>query len=236
MFGGRMGWVLALALAACGSDGVSGPVEVSLRLTNVSDDTNWALGDGATLTVGLAPGAFVVTTAPDGVFAPGQPATAELETLAEQGDPSALLASLSSDEAVSDADVVGDRDNPDYRESPIGPGGEATFTTVLGEGETLVVAVMLGPSNDTFLGTPEGGLTVDAVAEGADLTGRMVWWDAGTEVDEPLGEGSHQPSVSESGAGEPEGAPVGPQDDLDLPGVAEVVRLEVVTVSAVGEP
>lgn len=230
MIGRRMGCVVALALAACGSDGISGPVEVALRLTNVSDDTTWALGDGAPLTVGLAPGAFVVSTAPNEVFAPGQPASGELETLAEQGDPSALLASASADEAVSDADVVGDRDNPDYQESPIGPGGEATFTTVVGEGEALVVAVMLGPSNDTFLGTPEGGLTAEAFAEGADLTGRLSWWDAGTEVDEPLGEGAHQPSVSEPGAGEPEGAPVGPQDDLDLPGVAEVVRLEVLTV------
>lgn len=65
------------------------------RIENISTGTTLALPDGSTVAVPLSPGVFVVHTAPAPLFTEGMADRGEgLEGIAEDGDPTALFASL----------------------------------------------------------------------------------------------------------------------------------------------
>ena len=76
------------------------------------------------------------------------------------------------------------------------PGTKAILILDVVEGQAFVAASMLGPSNDTFVATKPGGIDASSLIVQApqDITSSFVWMDAGTEVNEPLGEGPNQVS------------------------------------------
>jgi hypothetical protein len=215
--------VLVLGCAAV-EEGPAGAAEVLFTVTNVSDEGTWRRSDGEALALVLAPGVYAVTSDPDALLAEGQVASPGLERLAETGDGSLLLEELEDDAAVAWADLLGDENNPTYADDPILPGGSATAPLAIEEGLSLVVWMMLGPSNDTFLGTPPGGVALTAL-EGSGAA--LAWWDAGTEVNEPIGEGASQVSVAPgTEAGEVEGGTV-QRVTAGLPDAGDVAEVVV---------
>lgn len=214
------------------------PVLLRLTLENISTPQTFTGADDKPVTLALAPGVFFVTSDSAKIFAKGQAASKPLEVLAETGAPVELLELHQGAPYVSQSGIIGDVNNPDYKESPLLPGGRAGFVVELEPGEQasearLVIAMMLGPSNDTFLGTLDGGIALDALKEG-EQTMLLQWWDAGTEVNEPLGEGAHQVSQApgtETGQEQGESLQsvvfVDGQGATLLPQVAQVVRLTI---------
>ncbi len=142
----------------------------------------------------LAPGAFAVHTSMDTLFAEGQPDRGEgLEALAEDGDPSALVASLQATETVA---IAGAFTNPDSgtEAGPALPGSNYSFSFEAVPGDYLSFATMFVQSNDWFFAPTSSGISLfdgDVPLEG-DITDRIVLWDAGTEVDEEPGSGANQ--------------------------------------------
>ncbi len=176
-----------------------------------------------TITNTAAPGGFsitpVYTAFHDGnfdAFTVGQPASAGLEPLAEDGIVSGLPAERLPQSPASVATVLA---QPANGPPPIDPGESSTMRiTVDGKvNRYFTFLSMLVPTNDTFLGNDDPFAYELFDAGGAflgtqtiDVTGSLLF-DAGTEVNDPLGtpafvldpNGSFLPSVDENGTVQP---------------------------------
>ena len=109
------------------------------------------------------------------------------------------------------------------QDGPIGPGGEFTFTIEVPNNPNykLSFATMFVPSNDWFISHNTAGLALfnengqPISAEGVGA--KTYLYDAGTEVDEPVGDGIYQVGVQS-------GPNTGPADSNTL--VRRVASLE----------
>ena len=128
----------------------------------------------------VSPVAVIAHQAGYSVFTIGSPATVGLETLAEGGDNSMLIA-----EADADANVFSSGSGA----APIGPAGSETVTIDVLEsdlaGLMVSVSTMLVNTNDAISGL--NGVDVSGLAEGDAWTGRAIVYDAGTELNTELG-------------------------------------------------
>lgn len=128
----------------------------------------------------VSPVAVIAHQAGYSVFTIGSPATVGLETLAEGGDNSMLIA-----EADADANVFSSGSGA----APIGPAGSETVTIDVLEsdlpGLLVSVSTMLVNTNDAISGL--NGVDVSGLAEGDAWTGRAIVYDAGTELNTELG-------------------------------------------------
>ena len=167
--------------------------------------------DSATLATPLAPGAFIVHTSMETLFAEGTSDRGEgLEALAEDGDPALLAATLAALPTVSVADVF---TTPDGEESagPAVPGSSYSFTFAAVPGDYLSFATMFVQSNDWFFATVPSGIDLFDGDEPliGDITDQIGLWDAGTEIDETPGEGPNQaPRQSGPDTGDDQNAPI----------------------------
>ena len=127
----------------------------------------------------VSPVAVIAHQAGYAVFTTGSPATVGLETLAEGGDNSMLIA-----EADADANVLSSGSGA----APIGPAGSETVTIDVLEsdlaGLMVSVSTMLVNTNDAISGL--NGVDVSGLAEGDAWTGRGIVYDAGTELNTEL--------------------------------------------------
>lgn len=169
----------ALALAACGSDNNRNqtppppppppPAMASFDVTVTN------------LTNGQPVSPVAVIAHQDGysVFTIGSPATVGLETMAEGGDNSMLIA-----EADADASVIATGSGA----APVGPAGSDTVTIDVLESDVadlmISVSTMLVNTNDAISGL--NGVDVSGLAEGDAWTGRAIVYDAGTELNTEL--------------------------------------------------
>ena len=187
----------------------------------------------------LSPGAWVVHSESDPLFTNGEADRGEgLEMLAEDGDPILLAASLRARglrSGVFDTPVCADTSRPlrslEYFEFEVTASPETPY---------LSFATMLVQSNDMFLAPAGGGIPLfddegEPVA-GQFVTDKLLFWDAGTEINEFLGEGANQAprQLSANIGPKDENATVRPADaSLDFPTVVETVRVYVVQVPTV---
>jgi hypothetical protein len=113
------------------------------------------------------------------VFTIGSPATVGLETMAEGGDNSMLIA-----EADADASVIATGSGA----APVGPAGSDTVTIDVLESDVadlmISISTMLVNTNDAISGL--NGVDVSGLAEGDAWTGRAIVYDAGTELNTEL--------------------------------------------------
>ena len=116
-----------------------------------------------------------------------------LEALAEDGDPSQLVGSLTGMDgvgAVAAFSVPVGETNP----GPLLPGGTYEFTFEAHAGDHLSFATMFVQSNDWFFAPGADGIELFPSGEAisGDITDLVRIHDAGTEVDETVGFGPNQ--------------------------------------------
>lgn len=214
--------LLALSLTACSQDNpVPTPakpshdtgheVEFTIKIDNLSNASD--------LSTAFSP--LVWQVGSQAFFSNGQPAGANLERLAEDGNPDLLLASLSDSLKGKLA-------------APVTAGQSASFTFKAKPGVKLTFASMLGESNDLFIGPSNGAVTLfDANNEPVaptDLT--LAIWDAGTEVNQEPGKGADQaPRQAQANTGSAETQNVRllstVQDGFTYPTVNQLVRISL---------
>jgi len=167
---------VAIVAAACDSDSNGGavvppppppppPAMASFEVTV----TNLTNGQP------LSPVAVIAHQSGYAVFTVGAAATAALETLAEGGDNSALIA-----EADADALVMASASGA----APIGPAGSETITVDVLQsdlpGLSISVSSMLVNTNDAITGL--NGASVADMMAGDSISWRTIAYDAGTEA------------------------------------------------------
>ena len=199
--------------------------QFTVTITNVSNES-----DAPTP---FAPGLWVLHDQAGPLYTSGQAAGADgLEDLAEDGSPVALAESLF---AMGSQQGVFTVPEGAYSPGPLLPGHSYSFkdnaTTAANH---LSFALMFVQSNDWFVGTGEAGLPLmgdTGIGDmAADVTSQLYLWDAGTEADEPVGEGPNQ-------APRQAGPNTGPADTdntvhqvVDGPAVTDLVRVTITPV------
>lgn len=170
----------------------------------------------------LSPVAWAVAGKHDLFFTEGEPDFGKgLESLAEEGNPASLHASLSA--MGLQTGTVGT--------APIKSGEEFSFDIEVKPGDTLFLASMFGQSNDAFYAPTGMGI---ALWDGSNLrTGNVTsdirLWDAGTEGNEPPGVGANQaPRQTAPNTGAPgEGKVQIHNDGFVYPPVSDVIEVDL---------
>ena len=183
----------------------------------------------------IAPGVFAVHASPSVLFMGGSvDAGVGLEALAEDGDPSGLATAVASGTGVSSSGAFN---------TPVGaagpapafPGESYSFEVTGMPGDRLSFATMFVQSNDLFYAPADAGLDLfpGGTALNGDVTGMILLWDAGTEVNEQPGIGLYQaPRQAGPDSGMDESGTVRQVNDgYAYPDVSDVIR---VTVRPVG--
>jgi len=125
------------------------------------------------------------------LFSEGQAAPTGLESLAEDGDPTALVAATATATGVGSATAQGT--------GLLQPGATLTLTvTPTKAAPRLSLATMLGQTNDVFLATVPAGVALlddqgaprDVATVQAELNAAVVNYDAGTEANQVPGAGA----------------------------------------------
>lgn len=178
-----------------------GEDDFGMGLEALAEDGNPAdLGDSLAAVTGLAsplaPGVWALTgSAENLLYEEGAPDFGDgLESLAEDGNPAGLAGSLADE---LDEGRTGVFNTPDGADAPGAavPGGAYEFEVTAMPGDFLHFATMLVRSNDFFFGPADTGLALwddEGNPIDGDITEDVMLWNAGTEVDEPLGAGPNQ--------------------------------------------
>ena len=121
----------------------------------------------------------------------------------------------------------------------IADGGAYEFSFHANEGSRLSFALMYVQSNDLFLAPAATGIELFDASGNAisgDITGQVLLWDAGTEVNEAPGSGANQaPRQSGANTGTTEAGLVRPVDDsFTYPSVSDLVSVTVSSSAADG--
>lgn len=157
-------------------------------------DLGTALAARTGVTGILAPGVYALHRAPSVLFEGGAPDRGQgLEAIAEDGSPDALATSLMGNAAVRASDLFNTPAGASAP-GPATPGARYTFMVTAEEGDRLSFATMYVQSNDLFFAPAETG--IDLFPGGnplnGDVTGMVLLWDGGTEVNERPGVGLFQ--------------------------------------------
>jgi len=167
-------------------------VDVSVSLTGTDFTVTLKnKSDKGPLMSPLSPAFYALHSAAYHYFTAGAAASAGLERLAEEGNSSVLVAEANSAGAV--AATAGT--------AAYGPGASVMFTvTPTSTLPLLSMAMMVGQTNDVFVGTrPQGvplldtaGMPRAAADVQTDIVNLLAVWDAGTEANEVPGVGPNQ--------------------------------------------
>jgi len=177
----------------------------------------------------LAPGAWAVhASGTTPIFTNNTSDMGEgLEDLAENGDPSALAASLMSKTGVSSSGAF---NTPTGSAGPgaLLPGNSYEFSFEAEEGDYLSFATMLVHTNDLFFSPADMGIALfsGGTALSGDITSKVKLYDAGTEVNELPGVGLHQPARLNGGTAEM-GSVMVVNDVFTYPTVNSIVKITI---------
>ena len=215
--------VIAVTLTPMGGN------EFVLRIENVSDENTLDLPLGESTSVPLAPGAFAVHTGDDLLFEPGMPATAGLEALAEDGDPSALAAHLGMLAGVSASGAFSVPIGAGAA-GPLLPGASYSFEFSASPGDRLSMATMLVQSNDLVLTFADGGLALfsGGTPVTGDVSAGLYIVDAGTEANQWPGVGPDQAprqAGPNTGAADADDSVRMVSDGFSYPAVTDLLRV-----------
>lgn len=211
------GSVLALGSAVIPAVAATsnGATTFTVKITNVSQNDTLKVPGAAAVKAPIAPGVFLVDPAAS-AFQPGKPASAELQSLAEDGNFEPLEKALQA--------KFGEH------AGMFAPGLE--FTVTAKPGDRLSFATMFVQSNDKFYAPQNGAIALfDAQGKpvSGDLTASVRLFDAGTEIDQQPGAGPDQ-APRQTGANQgadQNGDVTEAQDGFNYPAAAQVIRLEI---------
>ncbi len=219
-----------------------GPLRVALVLENTSEAGALpGRGDGP-VDVAFSPGVWI-SHSENLLLIEGEKADEAVESLAERGQGTDLRQRL-GEQGARASGLIGPAVDGDYASGMITPGERAAAVFEVQPDDRISFATMFTQSNDTMLGlVPEGiaASELDGVDEALDISDRLRWWDAGTEVNEPPGEGQSQAGC------EPDVCDGDTDDGLlrtfttkdsegnDYPAPSEVARALLVICSAEGD-
>jgi hypothetical protein len=172
----------------------------------------------------LAPVAYTVHTSPDPIFTPGQKASSGLEVLAEDGAPTKLVPMLSGDAGAAAVGRGASGPGPIFP-----PHGNYSFEIMAAPGDHLSLATMLVQSNDWFYTLRNQPLfDTDGNPIRGNFTHVVELYDAGTEVDEPIGFGANQaPRQSGPDTGPSEDGTVHQVTQMPYADAAKVLHLTI---------
>ena len=169
---------VAAGIASTGRAARSTTFTVTIR--NVATDKTLKLPDGGTSGAPIAPGVFVVSSAPHVLFTPGMQAPEALERLAEDGNFQPMLDKVTAIKGLTASGMFL-------------PGQPFMFTA--SPGDKLQFATMFVQSNDLFFAPRNGGIALfDAGGRAmhGKVTSQVALFDAGTEVNQAPGAGPDQ--------------------------------------------
>lgn len=142
---------------------------------------------------------------------------------------------------ISNVSGIGLFENTGVAAIPVGadaagpalPGAAYEFQIHAREGDTLTFATMLAQSNDLFFAPDERGIALydgEGNLVSGDVTDQVELWDAGTEINQPIGEGDQQaPRQSAPNSGDDEMGVVQLVSDLNdglaYPAAAEIIAV-----------
>ena len=218
----------------------SGEADRGMGLEDIAEDgdaTNLttAMGDDTGLISPISPGVWAVhDNGINPLFNSGSADLGEgLEDIAEDGDPAALASALNGKAGVTNSGIFN---------TPVGaagpgpaiPGGAYEFSVPAAEGDYLSFMTMFVQSNDLFYTFPEGGIPLfnNGNPVTGDMTGQVLLYDAGTEINEFPGAGLNQ-VIRQSGAdtGEEENGVVTNIDNIadgfTYPAVGDIIRVTI---------
>ena len=186
------------------------------------------------ITVPLSPGAYAVHSNSVQLYNSGQPASAGIEAIAEDGNPGTLVADVTGIDGVRSVAVFNTPDGAGAP-GPIGPSGSYSFTFEAEPGDRLSLATMYIQSNDLYYGFDPAGLALwntNGTPISGDITSEVRLFDAGTEVDEEPGIGLNQ-AIRQAGpntGGNENGSVVqvnGAIDGYTYPAASEIIRITI---------
>jgi hypothetical protein len=225
-----LSWLMAGTMLAAAGPAVA-ETEFIVRLYNAGTEGGMTLADGSTQTPLLSWGVYAVHKAPNALFTPGQAAgDTGLEELAEDGIIDKMAAWLAG---RGDLVASGELKARAVRgEATLHPGGLYRAVFKANPGDSFSFAIMLEQSNDGFYAPgPEGIALFDDAGNpiSEDVTGQVLFWDAGTEVNQPPGLG---PDVGVNEKGPNQGASENGvvqllNDGFDYPAVKDVIKVTV---------
>jgi hypothetical protein len=219
--GGVSALALAMAMVA-GTGQLAAAAEAAFTVTveQLTTDQTLMLPDGSATKAPISPGIAVVYTGANPLLTIGQPASEQLQRIAEAGQPEDAIAAMKKAEGVNQV-VMFERTD--------------SFTIQAKPGEMLTFATMFGQSNDCFF-APKGGAVALVDQSGkpmmmGDHAVDVVLYDAGSEVNQIPGVGPDQGPRQDPMTwrqGELEHATVQPvRDAWAYPPVAQVIRVTV---------
>jgi len=198
--------------------------QFTVRIENISG--------GASVPTPLAPGAYAIHSSDDPIFTASQvDRGVGLEGLAENGGGDALAAAISERDGVSAAAGFAATVNTG-EPGPAVPGDAYEFTFTASSGERLSFATMFVQSNGLFFATSPAGIPfwdADGMVLDGDITSQVMLWDAGTAVNETLGQGPNQaPRQSAAGEGEQEMSAIDlVSDGFAYPATDDVIKVTI---------
>ena len=178
----------------------------TVTIQNVSNATTLQAGALPDRTAPLSPGLWAVYDSGN-VFELDQQADQGIERQAEEGMPGTKTSELNNASWVHSNGEFSSTGGADG--AIIGSGEAVSFTFNAEPGDHLQIMTMFGQSNDWFYAFNGDGLDLfngdDPVS--GDVTSHITLYDAGTELDEPLGLGLTQkvdhPTTIDVGAADP---------------------------------
>jgi hypothetical protein len=183
-----------------------------------------ALGAHTGVNTPLAPVAYTVHTGLNPLFTPGGRASNGLERLAEDGGPMDLVAMLSGNAGAAAVGRGATGAGPIFP-----PDGNYSFEITASPGDHLSLATMLVQSNDWFYALQNQAL-FDAAGQPIEgnFTHVVHLYNAGTEVDEPIGFGPNQaPRQAGPNTGPAEGGVVQMVTQMPYADAASVLHLTI---------
>ena len=185
----------------------------------------------------IAPGVYAAHAGASALFMAGAADGGEgMEALAEDGDPSGLFSVVAAKAGVTDSGVFNTPDGA-AGPAPAFPGDSYVFTVRAMPGDRLSFATMFVQSNDLFYAPAEAGVALFDTSgnpKSGDITGMVLLWDAGTEVNEAPGLGPNQaPRQSGANSGTLENGTVRQvNDEYGYPDVDQIIRVTLTPINS----